>query len=585
VAGSQHWALNAIGNWNSFDTDLNNDGSYSSTNDKIHAGTFSDANELTQIQRTIQGGTPTTLAFTYDKAGNLREQGLSSSVKMRYTHDAWNRLVKVQQVNTSGGETVYNRGEYEYNGLFQRVVKRWDSNILDATNALDEQRLFFYSGGWQILEEQIDTSWSSGHTTDKVVQHVWGVRYIDDLVLNRLDADNDGDYTDAGSYTHYALTDHQFSVVALISSTGHLIERVSYDAYGTAQHHWMQDVDGDGDVDANDESLATNASGNAIYQSGYNVDADFNRDGVINSTDTAEVTSSSYAAAIRAGWLSASTVGNTIGYCGYVFNPEHGGTGAGIYTVRFRHFDPLWGRWLERDPAGYMDSMSLYGYGPGNPTAGSDPSGRVWWVPVLIGVAVGAAILEGWYHYQGIRFKGRAMTAQEKAAIIALLKFYARSSRLREMSARVIALIEEGEISVGQDMTVHGYTGQGPFTNNAHIWINVDDILLALDHASRRTELELLQTLIHEADHFDKYLGGTEYDAYTRQIEYLDMLIQAILDGAFGDLSDEERQHLLTTLHRARDNALKERNAHMPRDTRSPPRPIGGGHGSGCYHM
>ena len=202
-----------------------------------------------------------------------------------------------------------------------------------------------------------------------------GARYIDDLVLNRLDADNDGDYTDAGSYTHYALTDHQFSVVAMISNSRRLIERVSYDAYGTAQHHWMQDVDGDGDIDANDESLTTSASGNSIYQSGYNVDADFNRDGVINSTDTAEVTSSSYAAAIRAGWLSASAVGNTIGYCGYVFNPEHGGSEGGIYTVRFRHFDPMWGRWLERDPAGYIDSMSLYGYGAGWPLGDVDPLG------------------------------------------------------------------------------------------------------------------------------------------------------------------------------------------------------------------
>ena len=200
-------------------------------------------------------------------------------------------------------------------------------------------------------------------------------------MCSRTDADNDGHYTDAGSYTHYALTDHQFSVVALISSSGRLIERVSYDGYGTAQHHWMQDVDGDGDIDANDESLITNASGNAIYQSGYNVDADFNRDGVINSTDTAEVTSSSYAAAIRAGWLSASNVGNTIGYCGYVFNPEHGGSGAGIYTVRFRHFDPMWGRWLERDPLGYLDSMSLHGYGWGSPTGNVDPSGTMYIPP------------------------------------------------------------------------------------------------------------------------------------------------------------------------------------------------------------
>lgn len=98
VAGSQHWALGAIGNWNSFDTDLNNDGSYSSSNDKVVAGTFNDANEMTQIQRTVQGGSPITLSFTYDKAGNLREQQIASNRKVRYTHDGWNRLVKVQRV-------------------------------------------------------------------------------------------------------------------------------------------------------------------------------------------------------------------------------------------------------------------------------------------------------------------------------------------------------------------------------------------------------------------------------------------------------------------------------------------------------
>lgn len=47
----------------------------------------------------------------------------------------------------------------------------------------------------------------------------------------------------------------------------------------------------------------------------------------------------------------------------------------GLYTVRFRHYDPVWGRWISRDPAGYADSMSLYGYGWGGPVSGSDPSG------------------------------------------------------------------------------------------------------------------------------------------------------------------------------------------------------------------
>jgi RHS repeat-associated protein len=49
----------------------------------------------------------------------------------------------------------------------------------------------------------------------------------------------------------------------------------------------------------------------------------------------------------------------------------------GAYTVRFRHYDPTPGvaRWLERDPAGYVDGPSLYGYLGRSPVDGMDPPG------------------------------------------------------------------------------------------------------------------------------------------------------------------------------------------------------------------
>src|SRR5690606_5827170 len=105
----------------------------------------------------LQGG-QTTLGFTYDKAGNLREQALTSNTNLRFTHDAWNRLVKVEHVS---GQTIRVRGEYEYNGLFQRVLKRSDHDITDASPALDEQRLLYYSGAWQIVEERIYDGWTA----------------------------------------------------------------------------------------------------------------------------------------------------------------------------------------------------------------------------------------------------------------------------------------------------------------------------------------------------------------------------------------------------------------------------------------
>lgn len=390
VAGSQQWALDVIGNWDQHDLDLVTLGSYGDNGDTRYEGTFTAANELDSLDETLFPASPTTLDLVYDNAGNLREQPLTTSLSRRFTHDAWGRLVKVE---TGSGSTWATKGEYEYNGLSMRCVKRLDDPN-DPTSGIDEQRLLYYSGQWQIVAEHIDDGFSGGsHATDRIVQHVWGLRFIDDLVLSREDANADGDYEDSlgttADSTRYALTDHQSTVIALISDTGTLLERVTYTPYGEARHQWRKDVDGDGDVDSADQTAASAGTG-SIWQSVYNVDADLDRDGDVDRTDTQQIGANSYMAALAPGVLSAPGVGNTIGFCGYVFNPEIGGSG--IYTVRFRHYDPALGRWLERDPAGYVDSMSLYGYGWGQPLGGADPYGLGWgdfWGGVVEGAAGG----------------------------------------------------------------------------------------------------------------------------------------------------------------------------------------------------
>jgi RHS repeat-associated protein len=45
---------------------------------------------------------------------------------------------------------------------------------------------------------------------------------------------------------------------------------------------------------------------------------------------------------------------NSAGFTGYRYEAI-----TGLYHVRFRDFDPFRGRWLQRDPAGYMDSNNL----------------------------------------------------------------------------------------------------------------------------------------------------------------------------------------------------------------------------------
>jgi RHS repeat-associated protein len=115
---------------------------------------------------------------------------------------------------------------------------------------------------------------------------------------------------------------------------------------------------------------ATAANGTSIGAALYNADADIDRDGDVDGTDIAAVSAQNPTAALPTGRISA--YGNSVGWCGYAINP-----GTNLYTVRFRHYDPAPGisRWLERDPAGYMDGASLYGYGGQLPTLDGDSLG------------------------------------------------------------------------------------------------------------------------------------------------------------------------------------------------------------------
>ena len=61
---------------------------------------------------------------------------------------------------------------------------------------------------------------------------------------------------------------------------------------------------------------------------------------------------------------------NRILFAGYFFDEE-----SGLYHVRNRMYHPTLGRWMQRDPAGYVDGMSLYEYVAGDPIGGIDPWG------------------------------------------------------------------------------------------------------------------------------------------------------------------------------------------------------------------
>jgi RHS repeat-associated protein len=102
------------------------------------------------------------------------------------------------------------------------------------------------------------------------------------------------------------------NVTALLDTSGNVVERVLYDAYGK----------------------------HALFQSNWTTS-------------------------------QASTVyANEVLFASYRLNPE-----TGMYQVRHREYHPTLGRWVQRDPVGYHDGMNLYEYVGSNPIIGLDPKG------------------------------------------------------------------------------------------------------------------------------------------------------------------------------------------------------------------
>jgi RHS repeat-associated protein len=68
--------------------------------------------------------------------------------------------------------------------------------------------------------------------------------------------------------------------------------------------------------------------------------------------------------------LTATAHGNAVGYTGHWLDAE-----SGLWEYRNRYYDPVLGRFLTRDPAGYRDGMNLYAYVRNNPLRYTDPDG------------------------------------------------------------------------------------------------------------------------------------------------------------------------------------------------------------------
>jgi len=238
-----------------------------------------------------------------------------------YGYDAWNRLVKVVDAGTSS--TV---AEYGYDGRNFRIVTK-----TYASGVLSEVRHGYYNGDWQLLEERVEAApLPNPQSLIPAAQFVWGLRYIDNLILRDRNADSNtstGNLGKTGSGLEerlYAMQDANWNVVAIADTSGAVQERYVYTAYGTPSFLTAAFV-----------PRSPNASGYA--------------------------------------WETLFT--------GRQYDRE-----VGMYHYRRRPYGLLIGRFLSRDPNFYdAGDMSLYRYVLGQCTRGLDPFGLSPFVNLLLG--------------------------------------------------------------------------------------------------------------------------------------------------------------------------------------------------------
>ncbi len=196
---AERWNLDATGNWSGYGRS-----DYLEPDDSVEqTRTANPVNEITGIANSL--GTAWAQP-AYDRAGNMTAvpQPLDQTDTFEATYDAWNRLVLLED-----GETAV--AEYDYDPLNRRVT------VDDGTAV----RHAYFSQQWQALEERLNGS------TDAARQFVWGLRYIDDLILR--------DRTTVGPLDErlYALQDANWNVDAIVDEDGVVQERYRYAAYGT----------------------------------------------------------------------------------------------------------------------------------------------------------------------------------------------------------------------------------------------------------------------------------------------------------------------------------------------------------------
>ncbi|MBI9087501.1 MAG: RHS repeat-associated core domain-containing protein, partial [Desulfobacterales bacterium] len=281
-----------------------------------------------------RGGSDIVKDFAYDSLDRITSETVGAQQSV-WQYDDVGNWVSTNQNGTAETRTVNADNEYNfitglnpaYDANGNLVSDGTHNYVYDWANRLNE----VWIGGQKIAEYTYDATnrrvSKSVTASAETVTFVYNDGQVIEEYLNGSLARTYtyGAYIDDplmveyGGQRYFCLKDRRYSVTALTDAAGAIVERYEYSAYGRMTIY--------------------DAAGQDITASG-------------------------------------STIGNPYGFTGRRFDAE-----TGLWYYRNRMYSPVLGRFLQRDPAGYVDGLNLYAYTINNPLSYLDPDGlAVRWV-------------------------------------------------------------------------------------------------------------------------------------------------------------------------------------------------------------
>jgi RHS repeat-associated protein len=356
----EQWTLNHTGNWDRDKVDLNGDTDFVDANELDDTRTHNAVNELTA--RDTDSNASNNYTLSYDGSGDLTDDGQS----YKYEYDAFLRLRKVK--NQSNALVA----EYRYNGLGHRIAVHEDTDTDGDVDANDKWYYDAFDERWRHLARFRE---SDSSPKEDFVPHQAGLdgngasSYIDLVVCRNKDANTAWTSASDGTLEEriYHCQNWRADVSAIVAAAGTMKEWDKYSAYGIPFGLPGGDTDSDGDCDSTDVTQVQTW----INGSQYNVRGDIDLDGDVDSNDKSTINGSFSGLTLGRGSISTSGTLNLRGFAGY----EVDAAVRSNYNVRNRVYATSVGRWMQRDPKGYINGYNIYAYCDSNPYVRRDPSG------------------------------------------------------------------------------------------------------------------------------------------------------------------------------------------------------------------